>query len=108
MVGWKLIEKSTENNYSSEVGHIWKKESNTYILNNLAIERSTGDINFSKLEAKQIDITTSTGDVKGSLLISKIFNVNTSTGKKVLPQSAPGGYCNITTSTGDIIISIEK
>ena len=53
------------------------------------------------------DITTDTGNVKGSLLSEKVFIVSTDTGKKQVPNTITGGRCEITTDTGDIIISIN-
>ena len=72
----------------------------------LYIERSTGDVKLNRCDAGYIYIKTSTGDVKGSLLSSKIFIVNTNTGKRDVPQTSDGGKCEISTSTGDIIISL--
>ena len=71
------------------------------------IERSTGDVEFDRMDAGEIFIETSTGDVEGSLLSDKIFIVDTSTGKKRVPETTSGGKCKITTSTGDIFINIE-
>ncbi len=72
----------------------------------MTIERSTGDVDFTRCDAYEITIKTTTGDVKGTLLSDKIFTVKTSTGKTNIPESASGGACKITTSTGDIEITI--
>jgi hypothetical protein len=72
----------------------------------LNVKRSTGDVNLTKVDANEIRIKTSTGDVKGSILTEKVFIVNTDTGKKVVPNTTTGGRCEITTSTGDIVITI--
>lgn len=73
-----------------------------------SIVRSTGDVSFEGCDAAEILVTTSTGDVEGSLLSDKVFIVNTHTGEKDVPKTNTGGKCQITTSTGDIEISIER
>ncbi len=72
------------------------------------ITASTGDVHFVMCDASEIKVTVSTGNVKGSLLSSKIFMVDTDTGKKQVPKTTEGGVCEITTSTGDIIITIAN
>ncbi len=74
----------------------------------MTIERSTGDIKFEKCDGAELSIKTSTGDVKGTLTSDKVFIIDTDTGEKSVPQTTTGGRCEITTSTGDIILSIEK
>lgn len=71
------------------------------------IERSTGDVEFINSDAGEIKVKTSTGDVEGSLLSEKIFLITTETGDKRVPYSTSGGPCEITTSTGDIRITIN-
>ena len=73
----------------------------------LSVERSTGDVSFDGCDAGEIFVETDTGDVKGSLLSEKVFVVHTDTGKKDVPKTTFGGICEITTDTGDIIISIK-
>ncbi|MBR2354649.1 MAG: DUF4097 family beta strand repeat protein [Clostridia bacterium] len=72
------------------------------------VERSTGDVTFDRADAAEIFVKVTTGDVKGSLLSEKIFFVDTSTGKKDVPHSVTGGKCQITTTTGDVYISVGK
>ena len=69
-----------------------------------SIERSTGDVRLDNCDAGEIFIETDTGNVTGSLLSEKIFVTQTSTGKISLPDTRSGGYCKITTSTGNIRI----
>lgn len=73
-----------------------------------SIVRSTGDVTFDRCDAAEILVTTSTGDVEGTLLSEKIFLIDTDTGHKDVPKTNTGGKCEITTSTGDIEISIER
>ena len=72
------------------------------------MERDTGDITFDKCDASDIYIKTSTGDVKGTLLTEKVFYTQTSTGNIDVPKTVNGGRCEITTSTGNIKINIQK
>ena len=70
------------------------------------IERDTGDVNFERSDAAEIFVETDTGDVRGTLLSSKVFIAETDTGEKSVPSSTTGGRCEISTDTGDIVISI--
>lgn len=70
------------------------------------LKRSTGDIRFESCDAGIITVETSTGDVQGTFRTEKIFAVKTSTGKIIVPNTTFGGKCEISTSTGDIIIGL--
>lgn len=72
----------------------------------LSVERDTGDVEFDACDAAEIIIETSTGDVEGNLLSGKAFAVHTDTGEVRIPQNSAGGKCEITTSTGDIEITV--
>ena len=72
----------------------------------IEIKRSTGDVIFDACDAASIKVTTDTGDVKGTLRSDKVFVYKTSTGDVDLPKTTTGGTCDITTDTGDIIITI--
>jgi hypothetical protein len=72
------------------------------------IERSTGNVSFRSCDAGEIRVKTSTGDVTGTLLTEKVFITKTSTGSVNVPDSISGGRCEITTSTGDIDISLAR
>ena len=71
------------------------------------IERSTGDIEFENCDANEIYAKTSTGDIEGSLLSEKVFFAETDTGDVDVPKTITGGRCELTTSTGDIEITIQ-
>lgn len=81
---------------------------NVIAAEKFSIERSTGDVKFDRCDAAEIFVETDTGDVRGSLLDDKIFIVQTDTGNVDVPKTAAGGKCEITTSTGDINISIKQ
>jgi len=72
-----------------------------------SIKRSTGDIKLEGCDAAEIMIKTSTGKVTGSLLTDKVFIAKTSTGDIDVPKSTSGGRCEITTSTGDISVTVN-
>ena len=100
------INNLTCNNFSSN-GATGDIELNSVIANGkLTIKRTTGDVKLNRSDASEINITTSTGSVKGSLLSGKVFIVNTDTGHKRVPNTVTGGICEISTDTGDVIISL--
>lgn len=80
---------------------------NVIVSKKLAVNRSTGGVRFTDSDAGEILIVTDTGDVRGSLLSDKIFIVNTDTGRKDVPRTTSGGICDVTTDTGDIVITIS-
>lgn len=73
----------------------------------ITIERSTGDVMFDDSDAAGIFVETDTGDVTGNLLMAKVFVASSDTGRVSVPRStAGGGRCEISTNTGDIIITV--
>ncbi|MBQ1259966.1 MAG: DUF4097 family beta strand repeat protein [Clostridia bacterium] len=81
---------------------------NVIATEKLSVERSTGSVKFSRSDASDILVKTDTGNVSGSLLSEKVFITSTDTGRIDVPKTASGGRCEITTDTGNIIISIEE
>ena len=80
---------------------------NVTAAESFSIKRSTGDVKFRSCDAGALKIETNTGSVTGSLLSEKIFITLTSTGKVDVPRFTTGGKCEITTSTGDIKITVD-
>lgn len=80
---------------------------NTVASEGFNIQRSTGKVTFDRCDAAEIYVKTDTGDVKGSFLTDKIIFARSDTGTVRVPQSTTGGKCEITTDTGNIIITIE-
>lgn len=72
----------------------------------LSVQTSTGDVRLEGSDAAEIFVETNTGNVKGSLLTEKIFIVQTDTGRINVPKTVTGGKCEITTDTGNILITI--
>ena len=73
----------------------------------LSIKRSTGDVTLDSCDAGEIYIETDTGHVSGSLLSDKVFITSTDTGNIHIPKTNNGGRCEITTSTGNIKITVN-
>ena len=74
----------------------------------LSVKCTTGDVELEDSDAGEIWIKTNTGDVEGSLLSEKTFITHTTTGDVDVPRNTTGGVCEITTTTGDIEISIKS
>ena len=72
----------------------------------LAVKTSTGNVAFNGADAGEMTVATSTGDVTGTLRSEKVFYVKTSTGTVNVPDTTGGGACRITTSTGDVLLTI--
>ena len=72
------------------------------------IKRSTGDVKFERCDAGEVYASVGTGDVVGSFLTDKIIFADSGTGKIDVPRGTTGGKCEITTTTGKIVISITK
>lgn len=80
---------------------------NVIATEKFSFERSTGDITMTRCDAGEIRIKVTTGDVIGSLCSEKIFHVTASTGDVDVPKTTTGGTCDITTSTGDVKITVN-
>ena len=80
---------------------------NTVAEKNMMVKCTTGDVGFEKSDAKEITVTTTTGDIIGTFLSDKEFITNTSVGEVNVPKGTEGGRCELSTTTGDIGITIE-
>ncbi|MBQ8683595.1 MAG: DUF4097 family beta strand repeat protein [Clostridia bacterium] len=89
----------------SDTGKQWLKD--VVVSGALSLESDTGDVRLTGCDGAQITIETDTGDVTGTLLTDKVFITETSTGRIQVPKTTTGGRCEITTSTGDISITIQ-
>lgn len=81
---------------------------NVLVSGSLSAENGTGNVKFDNSDADTVSVKTGTGDVTGTLLSEKVFVTKTSTGTVRVPKTASGGKCEISTSTGNIIIDIQK
>ena len=75
-------------------------------LGDITINSTTGDVQFVESDGANITVTTTTGDIYGSLLTTKLFSTKTSTGSVNIPDSGGTYQCKLTTTTGDINITI--
>ena len=80
---------------------------NVIAVGSLSIERGTGNVHFRGADAADIFVRTETGDVEGSILTDKVFVAKTNAGRVKVPDSSTGGRCEITTYTGNIIITVD-
>jgi DUF4097 and DUF4098 domain-containing protein YvlB len=78
------------------------------IAGKLSVYTDAGDVRLEDSDAAEIFIETDTGDVTGTLLSEKIFITECNTGMVRVPHSTTGDRCEITTDTGDIIITINQ
>ncbi|MBE6565362.1 MAG: DUF4097 domain-containing protein [Ruminococcaceae bacterium] len=75
----------------------------------MILEAVSGDIDLDGCDAKHLKIETVSGDVEGILLTPKHFFTQTVSGKVRVPTSvAGGGRCEISTTSGDITLSIPS
>ncbi|MBQ9785174.1 MAG: DUF4097 family beta strand repeat protein [Clostridia bacterium] len=70
------------------------------------IKTVNGDVGIAKSDAATVEIKTTNGDVKASFLTSKTFVVSTVNGDVSRPHGTSGGKCKVTTTNGDIRLSI--
>ena len=71
------------------------------------IQLTTGDVKMDRCDATELKIKTTTGDITGSLRSPKIITAKTATGSIRIPDSQTGGMCKLSTTTGDITITLE-
>lgn len=82
-------------------------------LNNVIAEgtinlhSTTGDINIVDSDASEVSLAATTGDISAVFLTNKIVFAETKTGDVNVPSLTTGGKCEVSTSTGDITISIK-
>lgn len=74
----------------------------------LSVLTDTGHVSLKNCDADQLSILTDTGDVSASLRSEKVFFAYTDTGDINVPKTTSGGICEITTSTGDIYVTLSQ
>lgn len=80
---------------------------NVVAQGSMNIETDTGDVTFDKCDAGEMSVRTDTGDVTGTLLSEKNFRGHSDTGKTKLPKTGSGGTCDLSSNTGDLVITID-
>ena len=86
-------------------GDVWLQD--VIASDKIDIRLTTGDTDFIDVDAGEISVQTGTGDITGILLSGKTFSTHVVTGDVHLPESTAGGTCTLSTTTGDINISIK-
>ena len=80
---------------------------NVVAAGDFSLRRTTGNVEFTQCDAANLHIKTSTGRVKGDLKSAKVFFASSNTGSVDVPKTGVGGRCEITTSTGDIKVTVS-
>ena len=85
---------------------------NLFVSNNINVVRTTGDVNFNKVDAASLDIETDTGDVEIKLAGSKLdytITVDVDTGDTNVHNQLGGERkLRISVDTGDIYVAFEQ
>lgn len=81
---------------------------NTVSLGNLEMTTTSGDIEFYRCDGKSIDLNSISGDIEGSLLTYKLFITDTTSGDISVPNCTSDEQCKISTTSGDIEVTILK
>lgn len=80
---------------------------NVTVKGDMVLETTSGDIWLEESDASHLQIQSTSGNVNGTLLSEKIFIPRTTSGTIDVPDSAPSaGICEITTTSGDIRLSV--
>ena len=78
------------------------------VLNNAEIETTSGDVEFSGLDAGYIFIDTASGDVEGSVVKAMQYEIDTASGDIRVPVSMRDAeICRVETASGDVTITEE-
>ena len=88
-------------------GDISLKE--TVIDADIFIKSTSGEVSLESCDGSEITIKTISGDVEGSLRSVKNFITHTTSGDVYVPDSdSSASTCEITTTSGDIHITVDK
>ena len=78
------------------------------VCNTLSVKATTGDITLVDCDSQSITIKSTTGDVKATFLTGKVYDVEVTTGNvSIPPQDRNGGDCKVTTTTGDVTVTVK-
>ena len=81
---------------------------NTVAQGAMSVKTATGDVALDGCDGGSVSIKTSTGDVYGTLLSPKAFAASSKTGRVNVPRSKGDALCEITSSTGNIKITLQE
>ncbi len=69
-------------------------------------QTTSGDIVLKRFDADNMTLKASSGDVNVKLLNNKNYTVHTGSGSAHYPESGGNGTCKVTTTSGDVRISV--
>ncbi len=81
---------------------------NAIAKTSLSVETQSGNVEFNNCDAGKITVDTYSGSVSGTLLSDKIFSTSTYSGSVNVPISSGTEICAITTTSGNINISVQS
>ncbi len=84
------------------------KCNNVIASGNMELENSSGGISFDACDAATIRLSATSGSIRGSLLTPKNFIADATSGSVDVPQSASGGLCEASTTSGSIHIRVGE
>ncbi len=84
------------------------KCSNVIASGDINLENSSGGIFLEACDAVNLKLSATSGSIRGSLLSSKNFIAEATSGSVDVPQSASGGLCEVSTTSGSIRIRVGE
>lgn len=81
---------------------------NVIAAEEIFIKNSSGGIELEKCDASNLKLKATSGSIKGTLLSEKTFLADASSGRVDVPRTTTGGVCEVTTSSGNISMSIVE
>ncbi|MBO5088927.1 MAG: DUF4097 family beta strand repeat protein [Lachnospiraceae bacterium] len=84
------------------------KCSNVIASGNMELENSSGGISFEACDATNLKLSATSGSIRGNLLTPKNFVADATSGSVDVPQSASGGLCEASTTSGSIHIRVGE
>lgn len=81
----------------------------TRVADCLVINTVSGDVELENSEGETMYIHTTSGDVTGTLPRAKDFELKSTTGRNwYSASSSDGGLCEVTSTSGDIVLYVEE
>lgn len=93
----------TGNNSSGSI-----KCSNVIASGDIGLENNSGGISLEACDATNLKLSATSGSIRGSLLSSKNFIAEATSGSVDVPQSASGGLCEVSTTSGSIHLRVGE
>ena len=97
-------ENATTAKFETAAGNV--KLYDTAFAGDATISVTSGNINFDKFDAQNINATTVAGNIQGTLLTAKKFDAVATIGSVNVPETTTGGNCVLRVTTGNINISL--